>query len=110
LEASYGSSFFKKLNADLKIAIPDASGLSACNLKYYQDFFCLYASKAILPQVVAKLTEGTSNQSQSVVRNEGGNLYCPQLVDDNKIDQQVVDSKHIASYQQQVTTDNGYEP
>ena len=105
LEASYGSSFFKKLSADLKIAIPDASGLSARNLKYCQDFFCLYASKAILPQVVAKLAKGTSNQSQSVVHNEGGNLYRPQVVDDNKVDQQIVDSKHIASYQQQVATE-----
>ena len=39
LEASYGSSFFKKLSADLKIAIPDASGLSQRNLRYCLDFF-----------------------------------------------------------------------
>ena len=37
-EASYGSRFFKELSADLKIALPDAAGLSSRNLKYCKDF------------------------------------------------------------------------
>lgn len=63
-DAAYGSSFFKELSADLKVAIPDAVGLSPRNLKYCKDFFCLYAPKGILPQVVAKLHSPMSSLPQ----------------------------------------------
>lgn len=68
-DAAYGSAFFRELSADLKVAIPDAAGLSPRNLKYCQDFFCLYAPKGILPQVVAKLNNPTSNLPQLVAES-----------------------------------------
>ena len=79
IEASYGTAFFKKLSVDLKIAIPDASGLSPRNLVYCRDFFCLYASKAISPQVVAELAEPSANLPQGVAS------YRQQPVGDNGI-------------------------
>lgn len=68
-DAAYGSAFFRELSTDLKVAIPDAAGLSPRNLKYCQDFFCLYAPKGILPQVVAKLNNPTSNLPQLVAES-----------------------------------------
>ena len=74
--------FYKALSTDLKVAIPDAKGLSSTNIKYTRYFFELYAGKS----------------------------YRPQLVDDNKNMQQVIDSKHIAPYFQQLADDNSNEP
>ena len=53
-ESFYGSAFFAKLSADISIAMPDAKGLSARNIRYCVDFFKMYSSMEILQQVVAK--------------------------------------------------------
>ena len=44
--------FYQKLSTDLKLVIPDATGLSVSNIKYARYFYELYAGVAYRPQVV----------------------------------------------------------
>ncbi len=66
-EAKLGNEFYQQLSADLKSDMPEASGLSAQNLKYCGYFYRLYSLNEASPQVV-DFSGGTS----------------PQLVDFNK--------------------------
>ena len=73
--------FYKALSEDLRIALPDAKGLSPTNIKYTRYFFELYADKS----------------------------YHQQLADDNKGNMHVVDPKYVATYRPQLADDNGYK-
>lgn len=53
-EARYGSRFFEKISFDMKAEFPGDSGFSPRNIRYCQDFYCLYSAARILPQVAAK--------------------------------------------------------
>ena len=99
LEASYGSSFFKKLSADLKIAIPDASGLSQRNLRYCLDFFTLYSGYGNVQQVVANLVSSDKSRElrqnlQQVVAKSESEL-CESLCANAKLIMQVPWGHHI---------------
>ena len=65
-EAFYGSAFFAKLSADLAIAIPEATGLSARNIRYCVDFFELYSTRKNLQQPVAKSGKAQAAPSKQV--------------------------------------------
>ena len=69
-EARCGSRFFEKISFDMRAEFPNDSGFSPQNIRYCQDFYCLYSVAQILPQVAAKCVR-------------------PQAIDD-KILQQVV--------------------
>lgn len=69
--------FFNALSADLKIALPDAKGLSPTNIKYTRYFFELYA----------------------------GEIHRQQLADDGDANQQVVDTKRAAAYRPRLAND-----
>ena len=45
-------SFFVALSADLKVAIPEAKGLSPTNIKYARYFYELYVAESYRPQLV----------------------------------------------------------
>ena len=53
-EARYGSRFFEKVSFDMRAEFPNDSGFSPRNIRYCQDFYCLYSTVQILQQVVAK--------------------------------------------------------
>lgn len=91
-EASYGSRFFKELSADLKVALPDAAGLSPRNLKYCKDFFCLYTHRPILQQLVAKLDASLPNQSNGLAERKSEECRS-QIVGDEGNLQHVVANK-----------------
>lgn len=55
-----------------EVVIPDAAGLSPRNLKYCQDFFCLYSPKGILPQVVADFGQQLADSDDTAI----GLLVC----------------------------------
>ena len=44
--------FFKRLSNDLRLTIPNATGLSITNIKYARYFFELYVDESYRPQVV----------------------------------------------------------
>ena len=48
----YGAQFFVRLSADLRSAIPNATGFSPQNLRYCQHFYELYSGVANFPQLV----------------------------------------------------------
>ncbi|MBR4171034.1 MAG: DUF1016 family protein [Kiritimatiellae bacterium] len=48
----YGTQFFNQLSADLRSAIPDATGFSPQNLRYCQHFYELYSGIVNFPQLV----------------------------------------------------------
>ena len=58
--------FFKRLSNDLRLTIPNATGLSITNIKYARYFFELYVDESYRPQVVDDKVNGG---------------YRPQLVD-----------------------------
>ena len=86
-EARYGSRFFEKVSFDMRTEFPNDSGFSPRNIRYCQDFYCLYSAAQILPQVVAKSAKG--KQPASKMPQVAAKSYCPQVVDD-KIMQQLV--------------------
>ena len=47
-EAGYGSRFFEKVSFDMRAEFPNDSGFSPRNIRYCQDFYCLYSSMQIL--------------------------------------------------------------
>ena len=86
-EARYGSRFFEKVSFDMRAEFPNDSGFSPRNIRYCQDFYCLYSAVQILQQVVAKSTSSkrrTSKMQQVVAKSN-----CPQVMDE-KIIQQLV--------------------
>ena len=67
--AKYGDKFYSRLSSDLKLMLPDASGLSKVNIIYCQRFYELYAGVSIVPQVA----EQSSQDAKSAI--------VPQLVE-----------------------------
>ena len=68
-EAQYGSRFFEKVSRDMRTEFPKDSGFSPRNIRYCQNFYRLYSSAVILPQVVAKsakVKRGASKMPQVV--------------------------------------------
>ena len=63
-EARYGSRFFEKVSFDMRAEFPNDSGFSPRNIRYCQDFYCLYSVAQILPQVVAKSAKGKQAASK----------------------------------------------
>ena len=47
----YGSRFYSKLSADLRLMLPGASGLSKVNIIYCHRFYDLYSGATISPQL-----------------------------------------------------------
>ncbi len=47
----YGAKFYSKLSADLKLMLPEATGLSKGNIIYCQRFYELYSKASIVPQL-----------------------------------------------------------
>jgi len=86
-EARYGSRFFEKVSFDMRAEFPNDSGFSPRNIRYCQDFYCLYSVAQILPQVVAKSAKG--KQAASKMPQVVAKCVRPQAIDD-KILQQVV--------------------
>ena len=74
-------SFFVALSADLKVAIPEAKGLSPTNIKYARYFYELYVAESYRPQLVDDDNEVRHNLDEKKVF-----AYRPQLVDDNNND------------------------
>lgn len=74
-------SFFVALSADLKVAIPEAKGLSPTNIKYARYFYELYVAESYRPQLVDDDNEVRHNFDEKKVF-----AYRPQLVDDNNND------------------------
>ena len=62
-EARYGSRFFEKVSFDMKAEFPSDSGFSPRNIRYCQDFYCLYSAASILQQLVAKSAKGKQTAS-----------------------------------------------
>ena len=86
-EARYGSRFFEKVSFDMRAEFPNDSGFSPRNIRYCQDFYCLYSAVQILQQVVAKSTSSkrrTSKMQQVVAKSN-----CPQVMDEEIIQQLV---------------------
>ena len=86
-EAGYGSRFFEKVSFDMRAEFPNDSGFSPRNIRYCQDFYCLYSAVQILQQVVAKSTSSkrrTSKMQQVVAKSN-----CPQVMDEEIIQQLV---------------------
>ena len=86
-EARYGSRFFEKVSFDMRAEFPNDSGFSPRNIRYCQDFYCLYSTVQILQQVVAKSTSSkrrTSKLQQVVAKSN-----CPQAMDEEIIQQLV---------------------
>ena len=59
----YGTSFFRKLSADLQMEMPGEAGFSPRNIKYCVDFYELY--RGLLQQPVAKVQECGGNAGSS---------------------------------------------
>ena len=72
--------FYQKLSADLKLAIPNATGLSVSNIKYARYFYELYAGVAYRQQVADDNLERTCRPQ--VLDDSKGRSYRQQLVDD----------------------------
>ena len=75
----YGSKFFERLGADLKVAIPDAKGLGKVNLIYCLRFYRLYSAIQTVPQLVEQSSDGEKKFSAEVshrpqVADDGGDL------------------------------------
>ena len=79
---AYGSKFFERLSADLRIAIPDASGLSKVNLNYCLRFYKLYSAGEIIPQLVEQ-SSGNDGYLQVLVEPERNNSYRQQAFNDS---------------------------
>ena len=63
-ESRYGSRFFEKISFDMRAEFPNDSGFSPRNIRYCQDFYCLYSVASILQQLVAKSVRwNTSNKN-----------------------------------------------
>jgi len=86
-EARYGSRFFEKVSFDMRAEFPNDSGFSPRNIRYCQDFYCLYSVVQILPQVVAKSAKG--KQAASKMPQVAAKCVRPKAID-GKILQQVV--------------------
>ena len=86
-EAGYGSRFFEKVSFDMRTEFPNDTGFSPRNIRYCQDFYCLYSSMQILQQVVAKSAKG--KRAASKMPQVAAKYVRSQLVDD-KILQQLV--------------------
>ncbi len=57
---TYGSSFFKKVSADLQRELPDVKGFSPINIRYFKSFYELYSP---LLQNVPQLAEKSASQN-----------------------------------------------
>lgn len=68
---SYGSNFYGKLSADLSKELPDIKSFSPRNLRYMNDFYCMYHNVPIMQQAVAK-SEDTN--LQKLVANKNQNI------------------------------------
>ena len=86
-EARYGSRFFEKVSFDMRAEFSNDSGFSPRNIRYCQDFYCLYSAAPILPQVVAKSAKG--KHADSKMPQLAAKCSHSQLVED-KIIQQLV--------------------
>ncbi len=53
----YGDKFYSRLSSDLKLMLPEASGLSKVNIIYCQRFYELYSGVSIVPQVAEQSSQ-----------------------------------------------------
>lgn len=67
----YGSNFYGKLSEDLSKELPDIKSFSPRNLRYMNDFYCMYQNVSFLQQTVAKLED---TNLQQVVANKDENI------------------------------------
>ena len=84
-EAGYGSRFFEKVSFDMRTEFPNDTGFSPRNIRYCQDFYCLYSSMQILQQVVAKSAKG--KRAASKMPQVAAKYVRSQLVDDKILQQ-----------------------
>lgn len=76
-----GANFFAELSADLRVAMPDAKGLSTANIRYSHRFYELYACFQQLAE--AKTIEGSyfqqpaeNNAKDRALHNPGIQIEC----------------------------------
>lgn len=63
-ENRYGARFYASLSRDLKVLLPDATGLSERNLYYMKKFYCLY--KQVLDNLQQVVADSDKEISQQV--------------------------------------------
>lgn len=68
---SYGSNFYGRLSADLAKELPDIKSFSPRNLRYMNDFYCMYPNVPIMQQAVAKFED---ENLQQAVANKNENM------------------------------------
>lgn len=68
---SYGSNFYGKLSSDLSKELPNIKSFSPRNLRYMNDFYCMYPNVPILQQPVAEFND---TNLQQVVANKNENM------------------------------------
>lgn len=81
IEERWGESVIKSLSIDLQRENPELKGLSPRSINYCKQFYILYSQRIdILPQVVAKLSDGKSETilPQAVAKN-GDAIMSQQL-------------------------------
>ena len=86
-ESRYGSRFFEKISFDMRAEFPNDSGFSPRNIRYCQDFYCLYSVASILQQLVAKSAK--DKRAALKVPQVAAKCFHRQIADD-KIMQQLV--------------------
>lgn len=72
--------FFAELSADLKIAIPEANGLSERNIKYMLNFYQLYSYRQ---QLVADNQHSSISNRQQVAADKKTDCHFPEVTENN---------------------------
>ena len=72
--------FFAELSADLKIAIPEANGLSERNIKYMLNFYKLYSYRQ---QLVADNKHSSISNRQQAVADKKTDCHLPEVTENN---------------------------
>lgn len=64
VEAGYGTRFFERISADMRAEFPHDTGFAPRNIRYCQNFYRLYSTCPIVPQVVAQSPKSIPKSSR----------------------------------------------